>query len=123
MTLAEHVKKVKDQNGLTIAAIVRNSNGSLSRSYINKIFNGEIKNPSDERMEVLAAAMNAPVDEFIRAARGDPAPERWTARDAIKAMESIVGSPALTDVVKVLLELEESDLEKCARYVQRYKKN
>lgn len=66
--------------------------------------------------------MNAPADEFKRAARGDPPPETWTARDVIKTMESIVGSPALTDVVKVLVDLDDSDLEKCARYVQRYKK-
>jgi transcriptional regulator with XRE-family HTH domain len=122
MTLAEHAKKVKEQNGLTIAAIVRNSNGSLSRSYINKIFNSEIKNPSDERMETLAAAMNAPVDEFKRAARGDPSPEIWTAREVVKAMESIIANPALSDVVKVLLQMEEPDLEKCARYLRRYKR-
>jgi len=123
LTLGEYVKKVKDETRLSLSAIVTNSNGELSQTYISKILHDQIKNPSDEKLQALALAMGRPINEFVNIRRGDPPREPWTAFEAIKAIETVVVSPALTNVVKILLELDDDELAICTRYLQRYRKD
>jgi transcriptional regulator with XRE-family HTH domain len=122
VTLGEYVQKVKDDTHLSLSVIVKNSRGALSQTYVSKILHDQIKNPSQQKLQALALAMKRPANEFVNFRRGDPPREPWTAFEAVRAMESIIVSPALTDVVKVLLDLLEPEIEKCARYVGRYKK-
>ncbi|HKV38593.1 MAG TPA: helix-turn-helix domain-containing protein [Blastocatellia bacterium] len=123
VTLGQHVQKVKDDKHLSLSQIVTESRGALSQTYVSKILHDQIKNPSQEKLQALALAMGMPMNYFVRIWLGEPPHEAWTAYDAVKAIESIIVSPVLTRVVKVLLELEEPELEKCARYVERHRKN
>ncbi|HYM01215.1 MAG TPA: hypothetical protein VEZ90_19805 [Blastocatellia bacterium] len=122
MSLADFVRRVKAEKRLSFAKIAENSGNKIGRSYVSKILNGEVKNVSEEYQGYLALGLQVPIDEVVRASRGESPPEVWTAREAIKAIEQIIANPALTDVVKILLETDERDLEKVLHYVRRYQK-
>ena len=85
----------------------------MSGSLPSKIVKGQVKNPGPEKLSGLARGLQVPLDQVPREFRGDPPPETWTAREVIKAIETVVGSPEL------LLGRSPRDLEKVLKYLRR----
>jgi transcriptional regulator with XRE-family HTH domain len=70
-TLIEYVKRIMRQKNLTLRDIEINSGGGISNSYISKILNGNVKNPSADKIVALAKGLKVDAHEVFTATTGE----------------------------------------------------
>jgi transcriptional regulator with XRE-family HTH domain len=70
-TLIEYVKRIMRQKNLTLRDIEDNSEGKISNSYISKILNGNVKNPSADKIVALAKGLKVDSHEVFTAITGE----------------------------------------------------
>jgi transcriptional regulator with XRE-family HTH domain len=110
-SLPEYVKRVMKERGLRPKDVEKQSGGDIVDAYVIKIVNGKTKFPSVVKLQALAKGLGVDEDELFKVARGIPLKgkhsrggEPWPGPVLLKAMERIVASPELTQIVKALLE-------------------
>jgi len=103
-----HRKKLK---GIDIEA---QSGGQITDSYISDIINGKTKSISVEKINALAKGLGVDSFEVFQAASGisiirkdDP----WPSYALVTALQKIVSTPELTQIVQKLLSLKPAKLK------------
>jgi transcriptional regulator with XRE-family HTH domain len=109
-TLAEYVKRIMDEKGLSSRDVRARSGRRIADSYINKIVNGITTNPSIDKTKALAEGLGVDEDEVFKVARGISITESgrrggdpWPSNVLVAAMEAIISSPDFTAIVKAVL--------------------
>jgi transcriptional regulator with XRE-family HTH domain len=69
-TLIEYVKRIMRQKNLTLRDIEENSDGEISNSYISKILNGRVENPTADKILALARGLRVDPHEVFAAISG-----------------------------------------------------
>ncbi|MGH9761057.1 MAG: hypothetical protein ACREDR_22240 [Blastocatellia bacterium] len=119
MTLAEYVRKVIKEKGLSLAEIVRRSNGAISDSYIQDITSGKTKRPSAKKLKGLATGIAEDYNYLTALASGQPQTEGWTASSLKNAIVKMVENEKIGEAVRALIEKSPDDVEKALRYLKR----
>jgi transcriptional regulator with XRE-family HTH domain len=120
MTLAEYVKKVMKEKKLSGAEVERRSEGLISDSYLKDITSGKTKRPSLETLKGLARGLGVSYyDELLRVASGDPLEKGWTPESLADAIQRIVSSEGLTEIVQAGLGKDEETLKRTAKRLKR----
>ena len=70
-TLIEYTKRIMRQKNLTLRDIEENSGGEISNSYISKILNNNVKNPSADKIVALAKGLQVDSHEVFTAITGE----------------------------------------------------
>ena len=65
MELCEKLNRLKTENGLTTEALSERS--GVPKGTLNKLLNGETRNPTAQTLRRLARALNCPLDELCGA--------------------------------------------------------
>jgi transcriptional regulator with XRE-family HTH domain len=111
-TIGEYVKRVRVLKELSLAEVQRRSGNGIAGSYINRIENGYITNPTPAKLRALALGLGVDPQELFDIAQG----ERQKDSDAYKDSDFAVmhfkyeGIPknskkkAEIDVIKKLLD-------------------
>ena len=68
--LQELVARIMDAKGLSSYDVQRRSKNKIDQSYVVKIKNGQVKNPSDDKKQALADGLGVTFEEVSAAARG-----------------------------------------------------
>jgi transcriptional regulator with XRE-family HTH domain len=105
--LREYIQQFLDQTGLPRLQIEKRSGGKIKDSTIEDILNGRTKSISVEKLNALAEGMGVDAIELFKIAsgkrmiftHGDP----WPGHVLVKAVETIITNPDLTEIVKALL--------------------
>ena len=69
----DFIRRIRDENGLSCADVSNQSVGSgkrISASYVNRIENKRIKNPSPENLRALAHGLGIPAEDLLARAAG-----------------------------------------------------
>ena len=69
-SLAEFVRRERIDKNLSTGDVSRRALGEISDTYVNRIENGLVKNPSPEKLIALAKGLGVSEDEVFRVARG-----------------------------------------------------
>lgn len=69
-SLADYVNKIMLERELSGYAVEKRSRGEITQSYVNRIKNGEAKNPSADKLKGLAKGLGVTEEEVFRVARG-----------------------------------------------------
>jgi transcriptional regulator with XRE-family HTH domain len=69
-SLGEMVARIMDSKNLSSFDVERRSGNKINQSYVIKIKNGRVKNPSDEKKQALADGLGVTFEEVSAAARG-----------------------------------------------------
>ncbi len=102
-SLADFVRRVRQEQSLSLVEVERRSGHSIGRTHINRIENGEQTNPSPRKLQALARGLGVTEEELFAHARGavltEPAareekllikfrqlPENWQ-RDLMKILD------------------------------------
>lgn len=68
--LSDFVRKTMKAKGLTTRDVERGSKNNITHSYINKIKNGHVKNPSANILQALATGLSESPEILFALARG-----------------------------------------------------
>jgi transcriptional regulator with XRE-family HTH domain len=71
-TLAQIAKRVRLEKGFTVKSVAQKSGGRIAASYVSRIENGQITNPSPAKLKALAIGLDTPEDVIFAAVRGEP---------------------------------------------------
>lgn len=69
-SLADYVRRVRNEKDLSTPDIERQSGGRITDAYVSRIENGYVKNVSPEKLQALAKGLGVPEDEIFAVARG-----------------------------------------------------
>lgn len=69
-TLADYVRRVRKDKGLSTPDVERNSGNQITDGYVSQIENGYIKNVSPEKLRALAKGLEVLEEEIFAVARG-----------------------------------------------------
>ena len=69
-SLADFVRRVRSEKGLSTPEVERQSGGRITDAYVSRIENGYVKNVSPEKLQALAKGLGIPEDEIFAVARG-----------------------------------------------------
>lgn len=69
-TLAQYVSQVMRDKELSGNDVERRSNKGITQSHVHRIYNGEVKNVSTEKLKSLAKGLDVPEAELFAVARG-----------------------------------------------------
>jgi|SRR5262249_17333647 len=121
MDLAEYLKQLMEQTGLTAREIERRSEYAISDAYISKILKRKVKRPSVVILKALAKGAGVPETELMSYAGVAPkdGPNPWPARELLHAMQKIVSSKELTELVKLLIRKKPEELRKLLRTINK----
>lgn len=76
-SLALYVSRVRREKGLSLTQVEAKSGRALSSSYVSRIENGYVSNPSASKLRALARGLGVNEDELFAVARGVAAPEEF----------------------------------------------
>jgi transcriptional regulator with XRE-family HTH domain len=81
-TLADLVRRVRNEKRLSLREVSLRSGGEIANSHISRIENGESTNLTTEKLQALAKGLGIPEEEIFgvargRSASGDLKPEEW----------------------------------------------
>jgi transcriptional regulator with XRE-family HTH domain len=68
--LADYVRRVRAEKGLSTTDVEKRSGFLISDSYVTRIENGYVKNVSLEKLHALARGLGVPPEQLIAIARG-----------------------------------------------------
>jgi transcriptional regulator with XRE-family HTH domain len=69
-TLADYVRRVREEKGLSLNEVRIQSGYKIANSYISRIENGEVKNVGLEKLRSLAKGLTVSEEEVVAIARG-----------------------------------------------------
>lgn len=69
-SLAEFVKRVRLEKGFSLVAVHERSGGEIAASYVSRIENGQVTNPTHKKLSALAAGLGISEDNVFAVARG-----------------------------------------------------
>jgi transcriptional regulator with XRE-family HTH domain len=69
-TLSDIVNRVMADKRLSGYDVERASHGAITQSYVNRIKNGDVKNPTGEKLVALALGLGIAADELFDAVKG-----------------------------------------------------
>lgn len=113
--LRAYVQKVIDEQGLTSWQIQKRSNGRIKDSYVNDILSGKTKSIGVDKLNALAQGLGVDSIELFKIASGEEIAYKqddpWPSMVLSKAIDQIVSSPELTQIVKALLKAKPSKVK------------
>ena len=119
MKIGDYVKRLIEETGLSPGDVAERSEGKVSENYIRKIMRGETQNPSIPKLKAIANGFG--IDEQrLLAVAGVVSDNPWPPKLLIKAMDRITDSPALTDLVKKLIEMDDGQVQKILKVVRKW---
>src|SRR5947208_12700072 len=68
--LADYVRRIRNENSLSLAEVSTRSRGRISKTHINRIENGSVSRVSLLKLRALARGLSVPEDELIAVAQG-----------------------------------------------------
>jgi transcriptional regulator with XRE-family HTH domain len=68
--LADYVRRLRLEKGLSLADVSLRSSGRIGKTHINRIENGLVTNPGVEALRALAKGLGVPEEEIFAVARG-----------------------------------------------------
>lgn len=68
--LADYVKRIRREKGLSLKDVVRRSEGRISNGYVSQIENRYYINPTRDKLIALAKGLGVTEDEIFAVARG-----------------------------------------------------
>ena len=125
--LRAYLRQLIHTRELTAVGIEERSGGRITDGYVADILSGKTKRPSAQKLQALADGLGVDGAELykitvgykpVAAAPGDPA-NRWSSLRLLSAMDQIVHSPELTDIVQKLLTLEADELKEIASEIEK----
>ena len=112
--LRVYIREVMHRKSLRGIDIEAQSGGQITDSYISDIINGKTKSISVEKVNALAKGLGVDSFEVFQAASGisiirkdDP----WPSYALVTALQKIVYTPELTQIVQKLLSLKPARLK------------
>jgi transcriptional regulator with XRE-family HTH domain len=112
-TLGQFIERVARQKGINFHDIERNCDGKISNSYVSKIVNGEVDNPTVDKIVALAVGMGISPFDILEVMCGQsPATERRQSLDAqvfVDLMHKVVINPGLLEIVQLCSQLRDED--------------
>lgn len=69
-SLADFVRRVRNEQGWSLAEVERRSGHRIGRSHISRIENGESPNPSLQKLQALAIGLDVTEEELFARVRG-----------------------------------------------------
>lgn len=69
-TLADYVRRVREEKGLSLNQVRIRSGYQIANSYISRIENGEVTNVGLDKLRSLAKGLNVSEEEIFAVARG-----------------------------------------------------
>ncbi len=70
-SLADFVRRVRDEKNLSLTDVERQSGGLITNGYVSRIENGFVLNPSPKKLQALAKGLGISEDQIFAAARGN----------------------------------------------------
>ncbi len=74
-TLADYVRRVRNERSLSLGDVKRASGGQIATSHVSRIENGDTRNITVDKLVALARGLDTPADELFAVARGAPLSE------------------------------------------------
>ena len=74
-SLAQYVSRIRHEKGLSLTQVQARSGDTIASSYVSRIENGWVKNPSAAKLCALARGLGVSEDELFAIARGTKEPE------------------------------------------------
>ena len=125
-SLAQYVKRVMKEKGLSSRDVQARSGNKIADSYVNKITSGKTKNPSISKTQALAVGLGVDEDEVFKIARGIPLGESgsrggepWPTNILVDAITKITSDPDLTRAVKGLLKAKPAKVKAIATQLEK----
>jgi transcriptional regulator with XRE-family HTH domain len=122
MGLAEYVTRIMAEKKLSAMKVQKNSNGTISDTYVLKIRAGKVPRPSVGRLKALAKGLKVPEKEVFREVGADveaATEKEWTARESNELMAGLLANKELREVVLALARMEPEDLKRAVKYLKR----
>jgi transcriptional regulator with XRE-family HTH domain len=98
-TLAQYIKRIMRQKELTIRDVELRCNKKLTHSYIARITNGKVKNPTLATMISLAKGLDEDLYEIFRAASGQLPRQTIDPLLLLEVIQKVFLHPELLEVV------------------------
>jgi transcriptional regulator with XRE-family HTH domain len=132
--LRAFVKKIMNEQGLSEWQIEKRSESRITDSYVKDIISGKAKSIGVDKLNALALGLGVDsVTLFKLASREDPryashswpthgvaeATDPWPSHELAGAIDKIVHSPELTEIVKKLLVAKPAKLKALARELEK----
>jgi transcriptional regulator with XRE-family HTH domain len=81
-TLAEFVRRIRNEKRLSLNDVQRQSGNQIANSYVSRIENGIVKNVTPEKLKALAKGLQISEEEIFAVVRGkspadDPDYKNW----------------------------------------------
>lgn len=106
-TLADYVRRVRNEKDLTLHDIQRRSGNEITNSYVSRIENGYVTNVTPDKLQALAKGLGVPADDLfaiINQQPLQPKPEKRVAALFYKFSE--IDEDDLTDMEPIFKMLE-----------------
>jgi len=120
--LRAYIREVMHRKNIKGIDIEARSGGQITNSYISDIINGKTKSISVEKVNALAKGMGVDSFEVFQAASGvaiirkdDP----WPSHALVTAIQRIVYTPELTQIVQKLLSLKPAKLKALLKRLEK----
>jgi transcriptional regulator with XRE-family HTH domain len=121
-SLSQYVKRVIEEKGLTLHDVELLSGKRITDTYVSNIISGEASNPSIDKIQALARGLGVEAVELFKAAVGKEESvgedvEKSGKEDATQAlvvvrmMEKVVLNEALRNIVRLLMTMNDEELE------------
>lgn len=69
-SLADYVRRVRQEKGLSTLEVERNSGNQITDGYVSQIENSYVKNVSPQKLQALAKGLGVSEEEIFAVARG-----------------------------------------------------
>jgi transcriptional regulator with XRE-family HTH domain len=113
-TLAQYVTRWRKDHKQSASDIERLSGREITDGYINLVASGKQKNLTVDKLIALAKGMGDNPHNLLDVIMGENVPESadpWPSFMLLKAMDRIVNDAVLSDIMKVLLQMDARQLE------------
>ena len=88
-SLAQIVRRIREQNGWTLNSVARQSGDKISGSYISLIEIGRNTNPTPEKLQALAEGLRVDVSVLNKAVYGTPSALSATEETLVSAFRRL----------------------------------
>jgi transcriptional regulator with XRE-family HTH domain len=123
-TLGEYVKRILDEKQLTMYDVEVRSEKRIADAYVANILSGVAKNLTVEKLKALAAGLGEPEEDVFKVARGLPLDSeekqknvQWSAGGIIKALEIVMSSPEMTEILLALMQMSLKELKAVLKFI------
>ena len=117
--LAQYVRRVLREKGLTVADAERRAGGEISKAYICDISNGKFRSVTVQKLQALARALAVPEDEVFAVARGlnSPTHPAFAESEFSLACQKYQNlSPGDQEAVRILLDALLREMDRRLRH-------